>query len=98
MATPPTSRQVHRHPHSAQHTRTSTTHTLLDVTQRKPCQAVSLIGEYPYVLLDVQYIEETVLSCTDNAAGSLSEIWQDNYLSIHTTTKATTQRPTAEDF
>lgn len=98
MATPPTSRQVHRHPHSAQHTQTSTTHTLLDVTQRKPRQAVSLIGEYPCVLLDVQDIEETVLSYTDNAARSLSEIWQDNYLSIHTTTKAATQRPTAEDF
>ena len=86
-------------PHST-HPNIRHIHTPPDVTQRKPRQAASLIGEHPTCCLifhPVRDSEEIAFSCVDLAVRSLSEIWQDNYLSIYTTTKVATQPPKASD-
>ena len=80
-------------PHST-HPNVRHTNTPPDITQRKPRQAASLIGKSPYVLGDPSSLrdsDETAFSCVDHAVRSLSEIWQDNYLTVYTTTKVATQ-------
>jgi len=70
-----------------------------DITQRKPRQAASLIGEPPhtcfFILHPARDSDETALSCVDHAVRSLSEIWQDNHPYAYTTTKVTPQPPRA---
>ena len=68
-------------------------HSPPDVSQRKPCRATNLIGKPSYVSLNhlIQDPDEITPSYADHAARSLLEIWQDNYLSIHTTTKVATR-------
>ena len=81
-------------PHS---THPTIRHTLLppDVIERKPRQAANLIGKHPHLHCSIFHFarvpDEIALSCVDHAVRSLSEIWQDNYLSAYTTTKVATQ-------
>ena len=83
-------------PHST-HPNIRHIHAPPDVTQRKPRQAANLIGEYLHMLPDIQDFEEVAFLCADHAVRCLSEIWQDNYLSVYTTTKVATQLPKTSD-
>jgi len=88
-------------PHST-HSTIRHIHTPPDVTQRKPRQAASLIGKPPHacclIFHPTRGSDETALPCVDHAVRSLSEIWQDDYLSVYTTTKVATQPPTTSGF
>ena len=70
-----------------------------DVIQRKPRQAASLIGKHPHagclIFHPARVPDGIALPCVDHAVRSLSEIWQDDYLSVYTTTKVATQPPNA---
>ena len=81
-------------PHST-HPNVRHTHTPPDVTQRKPRQAATLIGKSTrasrFVLHPARGSYQGAFSCVDHAVRSLSEIWQDDYLSVYTTTKVATQ-------
>ena len=86
-------------PHST-HPNTHHTHLPPDVIQRKPRQAACLIGKQHAVLnlSSARDSEEIAPCCADYAVRSLSEIWQDNYLSVYTTTKVAPQPLKASDF
>ena len=83
-------------PHST-HPTVHRAHLPPDVIQRKPRQAASLIGQSPHVCYfifpPVRVPDGFALLRVDHAVRSLSEIWQDNYLSAYTTTKVATQPP-----
>jgi len=83
---------------ASQHIRPFVIHTPPNVTQRKPRQVVNLISKPSHacrlIFHPTHGSNETALSCVDHAVRSLSEIWQDDYLSVYTTTKVATQPPT----
>jgi len=88
-------------PHST-HPTTRHTHLPPDATQRKPRQAASLIGKPPaQALLNPSPASDSDVvthSYADHAVRSLSEIWQDNYLSVYTTTKVAPQPQKVSDI
>ena len=76
-------------------------HTLLpsDVVQHQPRQDMSLIGKRSHFSRFIPGVpDEIVSSCVAHVTSSLSENWQDNYLSAYTTTRTMTvgraQNPT----
>ena len=81
-------------PHST-HPTIRHTHLPPGVIQRKPRQAASLIGKHPHAGCFISHSPRVpdgiALPCVDHAVRSLSEIWQDDYLSVYTTTKVATQ-------
>ena len=81
-------------PHST-HLNVRHTHTPPDITQRKPRQATTLIGKSKrasrFFLHLARGSDQATFLCVDHAVRSLSEIWQDDYLSVYTTTKVATQ-------